>query len=129
MSVTAAHADDAACIASLQSTGSFWSSRNITVSDTFPDTSKDQLFRRIDLALVKDGLQISQADRDLGIISASGNSACLVSCDKDRGYTLNIAVESAVPKGSKASVVVHLGFGMNAGDDTAKDLCSYIEPS
>lgn len=74
----AAYADQTACEASYQSSGTFLSSRNITVSDTFADVSTDQLFRRVDLALVKDGEHINQADREVGVISASQASACLI---------------------------------------------------
>ncbi len=82
-------------------------------------------FKRIYTFIVKDGWKINQADKEMGVISASED----VNMSAGKTAPLNVIVEESGKHGAKVTVTLSTGFGQVAPhiDDHLCDIVNSID--
>jgi hypothetical protein len=96
--------------------GSFFSGKTYKTWATFDNVGSSKAFKKVYQYTVKDGWQISNADENLGIISASQS----VSFGKGKTVPLNIVVEDFGKAGSKVSITYSTSGGVSSPEDAVQ---------
>ncbi len=100
----------------------FSAARLIRHGQTFPNVKPNSAFKKVYAQTVKDGWKISQADKDMGVISASQ----IVSYGNGKTAPLNIVVEKN-GIGSKVSITYSTSGGVSSPEDAVKnDFCATL---
>ena len=111
------------CIAHFATEGSFLTGKKYSTWVEFANLAKADAYTRAYTAISKDGFQISSADKDAGIISASQS----VSFGKGATAPLVIVVESINAIGSKLTATFRTGGGQAVKAETVRTkLCEYL---
>lgn len=111
------------CQAHFATEGSFLTGKRYSTWIEFPNLAKADAYTRAYTAIAKEGFQISSADKDAGIISASQS----VSFGKGATAPLVIVVESLSPTGSKLTATFRTGGGQAVKAETVRTkLCEYL---
>jgi len=115
-------ADSSQCGRNFTVKGSFFSGKTYKTWAEFPGVKADFAFKKVYIYTVKDGWTISQADKDLGVISASQ----VVSSGNGKTAPLNIVVEKN-GAGSKVSMTYSTSGGVSSPEDAVKkDFCDTL---
>ena len=109
-------ADSSQCGDNFTVEGSFFSGKTYKTWAEFPGVKADYAFKKVYVYTVKDGWNISQADKEIGVISASQ----VVSHGKGKTAPLNIVVEEK-GAGSKVSMTYSTSGGVSSPDDAVKN--------
>ena len=108
-------ADDTQCNNHFSVEGSYFSGKTYKTWAAFPKTGTNKAYKAVYAYTVKDGWQIGQADKELGIISASQ----AVSYGKGKTVPLNIIVEQ-LDSGSKVTMTYATPGGVSSPEDAVK---------
>lgn len=112
---TAALADSSQCGGNFTVEGSFFSGKTYKTWADFPGTKPDDAFKKVYAYTVKDGWKVSQADKELGVISASQD----VSYGNGKTAPLNLVIEP-IANGTKVSMTYSTSGGVTSPDDAVK---------
>lgn len=111
----------AECDANFTNEGSFFKGHSMQTNATFKGTQQD-VFKAVYAQVVKEGWTVTQADKELGSISANQN----VSYGNGKTAPLNVMVEAA-GAGSKVSMVFKTSGGVTAPEDAVrKGFCTLL---
>ena len=113
---TSAHASDADCRAHTTESGSFFSGWTWKTWESFPNIAPTEAYRRAYVYVAKQGWKVGQADKDLGLLSATLND--VVQVESSHEQPVNVLVEPD-GRGSKVTVTFSSGSGVvgSDGDD------------
>jgi len=106
-----------ACEANFVEDGGFFSGKTFKTWGEFPQVGTAKAYKKVYLFTVKNGYKIVQADKEMGIISASQD----VSYGEGKTAPLNIVVEESGKAGSKVSMTFSTSGGVVAPSDAVKD--------
>jgi hypothetical protein len=116
-----ARADATECNANFTTSGSFFSGKTYRTWAVLPSVTPLDAFKRVYTHVVKEGYRINQADRELGMISASQD----VSGGEGKSVPLNVIVEAGEGTGSKITVTFSLSGGL-ISSHVQETLCAVI---
>lgn len=115
-------ADSSQCEGNFTVDGGFFSGKTYKTWADFPNVKPNSAFKKVYAQTVKDGWKISQADKDMGVISASQT----VSYGNGKTAPLNIVVEKN-GIGSKVSITYSTSGGVSSPEDAVKkDFCATL---
>ena len=115
-------ADSSQCEGNFTVEDSFFSGKTYKTWADFPNVKPDHAFKAVYIQTVKDGWKISQADKAMGVISASQT----VSYGNGKTVPLNIVVEKS-GTGSKVSMTYSTPGGVGSPDEAVKkDFCATL---
>lgn len=109
-------ADAAQCTENFSVEGSFFTGKLYKTWADFPAAKTDQAFKKLYAFTVKGGWKVSQADKDLGVISAAQD----VSFGNGKTAPLNIIVEKN-GNGVKVSMTYATSGGVSSPEDAVKN--------
>jgi len=116
--------DPRPCARNLTSDGGFWTGRTFRSFADFDAVDKESAFRRVAAAVVSEGYQVTNTDKDLGMISASQT----VSYGKGKTVPLNPLVKARSGGGVRVEVLFQMSGGLSVSEDSVrKSFCNIIE--
>jgi len=110
-------ADNRPCVANYSTEGGFWTGKQFRTYEKFPAVEKNDAFDRLVASIASIGLQVTNSNKDLGIISATNT----VSYGEGKTVPLNAIVKSIKPKGIRVDLVFTLSGGLATPADTVQD--------
>jgi hypothetical protein len=117
-------ADNRPCVANFSVEGSFWTGKVYKSFQEIPNALQPEAFERVAASVASSGWQVTNASKDLGIISASQT----VSYGEGKTAPLNVVVKRRSSGGVRVEVVFQTSGGeVASSDDVQKEFCAILE--
>jgi len=110
--------DQGGCVSNFSVSGSFFTGKQYKTSVVLPEVSSQTAFKKAYASIVKKGYQITQSDKDIGVISASQQ---VTGSKGGKTAPLNVLVESDSGAGSKIDFSFSTAGGLMAPEDAVRD--------
>lgn len=118
--VSTSYAADAQeeCAANFSESGSFFAGKQYKTSASLPGVKTEIAFKRAYASIAKSGYQITQADKEVGVISAAQQVSF---SQGGKTAPLNVLIQPESNTNSKVAFSFSTAGGLKASSDTVRD--------
>ena len=118
--VATSHAADTQeeCVVNFSESGSFFSGKQYKTSASLPGVKTGIAFKRAYASIAKSGYQITQADKEIGVISAAQQVSY---SQGGKTAPLNVVIQPELGSNSKVAFSFSTAGGLKASSDTVRD--------
>ena len=115
--------DNRPCVANYSTEGNVLTGKQFKTYEDFPTLEKNASFDKLVASIAIAGWQVTNTNKDLGIISASN----AVSYGKGRTVPFNAVITNLKPRGIRVNLVFTLSGGMLiSADAIQEDFCKHL---
>lgn len=105
--------DNRPCVANYSTEGNLWAGKQFKTYEDFPTIEKSAAFEKVVASIAASGLEVTNSNKDLGIISAH----TVVSYGQGKTVPLNAVVRNIKPRGIRVELVFTLSGGLSTSAD------------